>query len=948
MKIKYTSIILSIVLCYGLESLAQTGCTDPLANNYDVTATNNDGSCTYNAATISPTSSTSLNATLNETSGLILWEDEIWTHTDGGNPTELYNINVSDLTSFSTLNIPGTTNEDWEDIAQDDNYVYIGDFGNNAQGNRQDLKIYRIEKNSILAESPVVDEINFSYSDQTDFSDQGGNNTDFDCEALIVTDTSIYLFTKEWVSQETTIYSLPKTPGTYSATNEGSYNVNGLITGATYAKDKQLVVLSGYSSILQPFLVLLYDFTGNNFFNGNKRKINLNLPFHQVEGIATQDGINYFASNERVVNFITIQPKIHELDLAVYLLNYLGYETSGNSLNFSQPTAWVPGNVPPEGSEIKIAHDLNLDQNYTAVNAEIKDDITLTTNANFTLSIQNNLKLETNSNLIFEPNSILDVDGNITNEGTLYFESDATGTAQFDEFTGTISGSGEVSVERFIPAGDNNKRAFRLLSTAVNSAGSVNANWQEGATSEDIDPNPNPGFGTHITGGTVADGFDQNATGNPSMFTFDNNFVPTGTQTQDNAWIPLENTNEKTLLAGEPYLTLIRGDRSIDLTDNSSTPTNTRLRTTGNLHTGVLDFELNPEHELYSLVGNPYQAVVDFNAVETDDLTNFIYIWDASIGGINGKGGYVSVELPAGDETVVAPGIGISDASQYLAPGMSFFVQNLSSSSTEITGTFSPTLVFNEEDKATGENQVTVFEDYPHFYLNSQLYKTIDLLDGNTASDAIGLRFADNYTSIANDEDATKLDNPHEMYAVINNGLRSIDKQQLPAQDHKIDLSITNYTATDYSLSFVMGNKPADLSVFLKDEYLDSQTEITNGFVYDFSVDSAIPESLDEQRFSLVFNPETLGGEDFLEITPITVLPNPAKTNHIYLNIPETLIGKQANIELFDYSGRLLLQTEIKTLDKQEILKIDQLSSGLYILKIQANGIEQSLKLSKI
>lgn len=315
------------------------GCTDPLANNYNAAVTDNDGSCTYDGANISPTSSTVLNETLDSTSGLILWENEIWMHTDGGDLTELYTIEVSDLSNFTSLTIPGTTKTDWEDIAQDENYVYIGDFGNIARGNRTDLKIYRIEKNSITAGTPNVDIINFSYADQTDFTNQGLNNTDFDCEALIVTETSIYLFTKEWVSQETTIYTLPKTPGTYPATNQGSYDVNGLITGATYAEGKQLVVLSGYSSFLQPFILLLYDFTENNFLNGNKRKINLDLPFHQVEGIATQDGINYFATNERFVNFITVQSKLHKLNLSDYLLNYLGYETSERDavlINFSE------------------------------------------------------------------------------------------------------------------------------------------------------------------------------------------------------------------------------------------------------------------------------------------------------------------------------------------------------------------------------------------------------------------------------------------------------------------------------------------------------------------------------------------------------------------------------------------------------------------------------------
>ena len=40
------------------------------------------------------------------------------------------------------------------------------------------------------------------------------------------------------------------------------------------------------------------------------------------------------------------------------------------------------------------------------------------------------------------------------------------------------------------------------------------------------------------------------------------------------------------------------------------------------------------------------------------------------------------------------------------------------------------------------------------------------------------------------------LSNPDENYAILNNGLRSIDKQSLPRIGHQIDLSITAYRDT--------------------------------------------------------------------------------------------------------------------------------------------------------
>ncbi len=324
----FFSCCLSMVLM-GTITAQNSGCTDPLAINFDPMATQNNGSCIYSYASVSVENSWDLPETMIETSGLIIWDEKIWTHIDDTN-INLYAFDTTDVQSYQTYPLNGTVNIDWEEISQDNHYVYIGDFGNNANGNRTDLKILRIEKNSLLEDSPVIDTIHFSYSLQTDFSPTGSNNTDFDCEAFIVTSDSIYLFTKEWISQKSSIYSLPKEPGTYVAQYRDSFDLEGLVTGATYLDDKNLVVLTGYSTLLQPFLFLLYDFQPFDFLSGNKRKLSINLPFHQVEGVATEDGLKYFISNEFFsYSMVTVSQKLHVVDLTPLLSNYL----TGTSVN---------------------------------------------------------------------------------------------------------------------------------------------------------------------------------------------------------------------------------------------------------------------------------------------------------------------------------------------------------------------------------------------------------------------------------------------------------------------------------------------------------------------------------------------------------------------------------------------------------------------------------------
>ena len=57
----------------------------------------------------------------------------------------LYELNVTNGNVSRTVTIQNAANVDWEDICTDDDYIYIGDFGNNS-GNRTNLRIYKVLK----------------------------------------------------------------------------------------------------------------------------------------------------------------------------------------------------------------------------------------------------------------------------------------------------------------------------------------------------------------------------------------------------------------------------------------------------------------------------------------------------------------------------------------------------------------------------------------------------------------------------------------------------------------------------------------------------------------------------------------------------------------------------------------------------------------------------------
>ena len=165
---------LFLVFTYGFSYSQTPGCTDPLASNYNSSATNNNGSCTYNTTSYSPTIKVDpLSDSVIETSGLQMAGGYLWTFNDRNGKPSLYRIDTVSNNIPQRVILSGATNIDWEDIAFDGTYFYIGDFGNNQTGGRTDLKIYKFSFNAIDLNNPVdtiqpneIETINFIYNDQ--------------------------------------------------------------------------------------------------------------------------------------------------------------------------------------------------------------------------------------------------------------------------------------------------------------------------------------------------------------------------------------------------------------------------------------------------------------------------------------------------------------------------------------------------------------------------------------------------------------------------------------------------------------------------------------------------------------------------------------------------------------------------------------------------------------
>lgn len=497
---------------------------------------------------------------------------------------------------------------------------------------------------------------------------------------------------------------------------------------------------------------------------------------------------------------------------------------------------------------------------------------------------------------------------------------------QYAQVLPSNGGTVHLEVERFIPS----KRAFRLLSPSVISSESINSQWQEGATQ--YTDNPVPGFGTHITGFgsqnptpvlSNQNGFDWNPSGNASLFPYNSNhqvWTSTG----------VNNTVTETLSYHTPLRLFVRGDRNTDITSNSATASNTILRTRGALKIGthtVIGLSNAANH--FNFIANPYASRVDFsspNVIKTN-LTDFIYVWDTSLGSM---GAFATVDLT----NPSAPNPTNSNATSILMPGQAVFVRN--------TANGNPSLIFNENAKTISAPHASIFNQEAYLNLKLQALSNNEFL----TIDGIGFRFSEAHNLEVNDFDAIKLPNPNENLLILKeHAYLSIEKRPIPLEEEVIPLGFVGHNYLNYQFvpEFVLDH--AGVKVFLKDNYLNEQHELSSNEALNFEVNPSIPESINAFRFELVFSPIDLSTEDFEEIK-FSVYPNPASTKAT-IELPNTQNLEAWNLEIYSITGKKLQAESIAQNQQTHTISLNSMSSGVYLVKVFNNQYSSTLKLIK-
>lgn len=132
---------------------------------------------------------------LSEISGLEKLNDStIIAINDSGNEALIYLLNFRGEI-VRRVTISNAKNTDWEALAIDENFVYIGDLGNNLN-DRKDLCIYRIHRNDLLILNEIpAEKMSISYQEQTAFPPKEDKRY-FDAEAMTFFEGQLWIFTK--------------------------------------------------------------------------------------------------------------------------------------------------------------------------------------------------------------------------------------------------------------------------------------------------------------------------------------------------------------------------------------------------------------------------------------------------------------------------------------------------------------------------------------------------------------------------------------------------------------------------------------------------------------------------------------------------------------------------------------------------------------------------------
>ncbi len=421
-----------------------------------------------------------------------------------------------------------------------------------------------------------------------------------------------------------------------------------------------------------------------------------------------------------------------------------------------------------------------------------------------------------------------------------------TNTARVDNLTGnTVDGATNVTVERYIASA---QRAWHLLGArAVTGGQTIKQAWQENGGAVIA------GQGTLVTSNLYSAGNGFDMTSNSSSILTHNQGGNAGPSWNYN----LANTNATAISANRGYMLYVRGDRNYTAANTPSTSP-TVLRMNGVLTQGNQPVFISSTGAGRTLVANPYASPIDMETIfsGTANLAQDMYVWDPSLTGLYGVGGFRLVQRTGANtyqQTPVVLGGASSDpTARYIHSGQAFFLRT-----TGTAGVTDATVTFTEATKASNVSVINPIVQGPAM---QQLIANLMIVNtGNIESLADGIRvsFDDSYSADTTD-DIEKMGNFAENISAYCQGKKLIVENRPMIGTHDTiflrlsNAGIKNYRFQIGTLNFVQ----AGVTAFLQDNFLNTNTPLDLfGTInnIDFTV-TTDPLSSAQDRFRIVFS----------------------------------------------------------------------------------------------
>lgn len=476
-----------------------------------------------------------------------------------------------------------------------------------------------------------------------------------------------------------------------------------------------------------------------------------------------------------------------------------------------------------------------------------------------------------------------------TNSCNITLASSSLRSAIITETNGSITA--DMILEQYIPG----RRVFRFLGNPTNAALPLSQ------LTDNID----------ITGsGGSANGFTNTTNNNASAYYFDVNTADNTSNGLNPGWTAFSNTS--TTSNWSKYgaaLIYVRGAKGEGLDGNAYTPSATTLNISGNVNYGDQTISLTKgANTNFITIANPFPAPINLGAIASTQrsiLGSSFYVFDANLGSY---GGYITR----------------SWGSDYILPSFGAFATTISASGS---------VTIKESDKATG-NPDDIFVS-----LDGAQRVHLNLWNQNRLFEQSIIAFNDASTDAFDYFDAEKMDNAGVNFYTLasDKSELAIDSRNFQNKTTEIPLGIWVEKAITLTLKPEFYQVPKGFLFYLKDLKTNETIPLNEGTNLDIAIDPNIEGSQGEERLVLVIennsNAITTKSKTWLK-----VFPNPSQNGEFNVQSSE-IIDK---IQIWETTGKLVFEVSAVGEHNLKLRNLQQLKSGVYILKVISQSVVNS------